>query len=121
MSTDILLIPESPAWAYPVRRVQSLVQSIWPSAVAHDLSSKLFDVRVEIADRGIDVHVGPSLVSISAGSTLDDCALVAHRIVEGLNASTPFRYMDSGNNHALLVDRTTPRSVFASLPGAPPM
>lgn len=121
MSMSILLVPEAESWIFPIDQVVRLVRSLWPTANAHRLPPGPFDVHIEVAERGLDIRIGTGLVSISPGSTLDDCTVVAHRIVGGLGVSMRFHYMDSGNNHALLVDQWTPMETFASLPNAKPM
>lgn len=121
MSTSILLIPESPNWQFPVDQAVRLVLATWPTATAHRLPTGPYDFRIEVPDRSMDIRVGRGSISMSPGPTADDCAVVAHRLVRGLGAPTRFHYMDSGNNHALLVDQRTPLSTFTELSSAGPL
>lgn len=121
MSTSILLIPVDPNVKFSPLDVARVVRSIWAPAREFSLAGEPFDVRVEVQGRSLNVRIGKGLVSISPGSTLDDCAIVAHRILQGFGGEHRFHYMDNGNSHALLVDRRTSLEDLARLPQARPL
>jgi hypothetical protein len=121
MSTSILLIPESSAGRFSPDAVALAVRSLWPDARENRLTGELFVIRFDVPERNLTLYVGRSCISITPGETWDDCAVVAHRILEAVGGSSRFHFMDSGNNHALLVDHHTPLSTLGTLPDAPPL
>jgi len=121
MATSILFTPVDPAVAFSPPAVADLVRSLWPSAREFRLGGDPFEIRIEVSDRSLNVRVGTGQVSLSPGSTLDDCALVAQQIVRTLGGDRRFYYMDDGNNHALVIDRNTSLASLARLPDAGPL
>ena len=121
MATSILLIPADPKTTFSPDAVASVIRSLWPSAREFRLRGDPFELRVEVPDRSLNVRVGQGQLSMSPGSTLDDCALIAQQIVRTLGGNQQFHYMDDGNNHALLIDRSTTLSSLARLPDAGPL
>ncbi len=121
MATSILLIPESPEMTFSPSAVARLVRSLWPTAREFRLGGDPFEIRVEVPDRSLNVRVGRGQVSMSPGSTLNDCALLAQQVVRKLGANRRFFYMDDGNNHALLIGRDTSLAFLAGLPDAGPL
>ncbi len=121
MAASILLIPASPEAVFSPPAVAGLVRSLWPIAREFHLGGDPFEIRVEVPERSLNVRIGRGQVSMSPGSSLDDCALVAQLIVRTFGGEQRFYYMDDGNNHALLIDRTTSLASLAHLPDAGPL
>jgi hypothetical protein len=121
MATSILLVPESPDTEFSPRAVSRVIRSVWPTATEYQLGGDPFEIRLEVAERAFNVRVGRRLVTMSPGSTLDDCALAAQRIVQVLGGTSRFYYMDDGNSHALVIDRSTTLTQLAALPRARPL
>jgi hypothetical protein len=121
MGASILLVPESPDTEFSPSAVTRVIRSVWPTVAEHRLGGDPFEVRLEVAERAFNVRVGRRLVSMSPGSTLDDCALAAQRIVQALGGASRFYYMDDGNNHALIIDKRTTLPELAALPRARPL
>lgn len=121
MATSILLIPEDPRDTFSPSAVARVVRSLWPSAREFRLGGDPYEIRIEVPERSLNVRVGSGQVSMSPGSTLEDCALVAQNVVRTLGGSRRYYYMDDGNNHALLIDRESSLGSLARLPDAGPL
>ena len=71
-------------------------------------------MQVEVPEPNLLIHLSPLILSMDAGAD-DPPALLAYEVVQLAPWGVVFHFLESNNNHGIVVDHSTPRASYLRL------